>query len=379
MRIQPLPYSINTNRGREAAMGNKSSALRCICSADTNAARQNSISDVFYYPVSFGKSAKRGFSTDRPELAEKSGDFVISHICDVPCPACGKKMLNSEKFGMIEQELSQLQPDEYLDCLAKYKEYMRPVEESVFDEIYALSQKPEASKDIRTLLVQLRDTKLPILQDVQLNLIKKMRRLARTLPEDEKEVLLAKIKQLQVVVKKNKSESPFRRKIMIDRISKIKISNPRHYEKLQNIAKSFPTSADMNSAWIVKYSGKNKHNEDWSSFDIACRFLFSSVANTDHIIAYDIDNNHDDISNYMSMHKACNERKSNKPFLQWLNEDKTNRKQYIQDYFDYIDLLIQNGIIKNEKYQDYVAYASQTVYEASKGQIEYSQNKRTLN
>jgi len=331
--------------------------------------QQNNLNKIYYYPLNLSFSAKRTFSTDRKDLAEKSGDFIISDICDIPCPSCGKKMLNKDKFDMIAKELSELPPDEYLNCLAKYKQYMRPVEESVFDEIYKMSQQQGASKDIRTLLVQLRDTKLPVLQEVQLNLIKKMRRLARKLPDDEKAVLLGKIKVLQSIVKKNKTESPFRRKIMIDRISKIKIQNPKQYEKLQNIAKSFPRSADMNSAWIVKYSGKNKHNEDWSSYDIALRLLASSVANTDHIVAYSIDNNHDDISNYMSMHRACNENKANKPFLQWLHENKTNRIKYMRSYFEHIDKLIKTKKIDNKKYENYVAYATQTVFEASKGQV----------
>ena len=167
----------------------------------------------------------------------------------------------------------------------------------------------------------------------------------------------------------NNTTAPFRRKIIIDRISKIKIRNPKKYEKLQQIAKNFPTSSDMNSAWIVKYSGKNKQNVDWESYDIALRFLYSSVANTDHIIAYDIENNHDDISNYLSMHSACNSQKGNKPFLQWLNEDKKNRIKYLQDYFESVSEIISSKKIKKKKYKDYVANATQTIFEASKGQV----------
>ena len=210
---------------------------------------------------------------------------------------------------------------------------------------------------------------MPILQDAQMRQIKKMRTLAKTLPEDEKKVLLNKLDDLQKIIKKNNSTAPFRRKIMIDRISKVKIRNPKKYEKLQRIAKNFPTSSDMNSAWIVKYSGKNKQNENWASYDIALRFLSSSVANTDHIIAYDIENNHDDISNYIAMHSACNSQKSNKPFLQWLNEDKQNRINYLQDYFRTVGEIISTKKIKKKKYKNYVAYATQTIFEASKGQV----------
>ena len=131
----------------------------------------------------------------------------------------------------------------------------------------------------------------------------------------------------------------------------------------------------MNSAWIVKYSGKNKHNEDWKSYDIALRFLTSSVANTDHIIAYDIDNNHNDISNYMAMHNACNSQKSNKSFLQWLNEDKDNRIKYMRQYFDDVSKILDDKKIKKKKYKDYVDYATKTVFEASKGQVKIFEDK----
>ncbi len=329
----------------------------------------NTLSSTYYLPVNFTSSKKRTYSTDKKHIAEKSGDFAVSKLCDITCPSCGKKMLNQTKFNLIAKELAELQPDEYLDHLGKYTEYMRPVEESVYNELYKLSQKPGNSKDIRTLLVSLRNAKMPILQDAQMRQIKKMRSLAKTLPDDERTILLNKIKSLQQIIRKNNTTAPFRRKIMIDRISKIKIRNPKKYEKLQKIAKNFPTSSDMNSAWIVKYSGKNKHNQDWASYDIALRFLSSSVANTDHIIAYDIENNHDDISNYLSMHSACNAQKGNKPFLQWLYEDKDNRIKYLQDYFEIVDNIIQKKRISKKKYRNYVAYATQTIFEASKGQV----------
>ena len=329
----------------------------------------NKLNNFYYFPINFTSLKRRTYSTDKKELAEKSGDFIIPKIADIPCPACGKKMLNQTKFNQIAEELASHTPDQYLDCLGKYTEYMRPVEESVYNELYKLSQKEGNSKDIRTLLVSLRNRKLPILQDTQMRLIKKMRALAKSLPEDERSVLLNKIEGLQQVVKKNNTTAPFRRKIMIDRISKVSIRNQKKYEKLQSLAKSFPTSSDMNSAWIVKYSGKNKQNEDWASYDIALRFLSSSIANTDHIIAYDIESNHDDISNYLSMHSACNSQKGNKPFLQWLNEDKSNRLKYLQDYFEKVNDLIKTKKISKKKYKHYVAYATQTIFEASKGQV----------
>ena len=245
---------------------------------------------------------------------------------------------------------------------------MRPVEESVFNEIYALSQKEGASKDIRTLLCGLREEKLPLLQEAQMRLADEMTALAETLPSEEKTVLLKKIKKLTMFIRKNTSEAPFRRKILLDRISKVKIKNKNKYQQLQDIAERFPASSDMNSAWIVKYSGKNKYNEDWSSLDIAKRFLYSACADTDHILAYNIENNHDDISNYLAMHRGCNSQKSNKPFMQWINENK-ERLSFLQQYFEDADAVIGRKIQK-KKYKLYSDYAAETIKRITNGKID---------
>lgn len=387
MKIQPIQSLLNYQLSYKNNIRRTTPVSNPVIQAENNASLQKdseisnnknplplSFYNTFsinrkYNPISFSSGQKRTFSSENKKLAEKSGNFAICRFSDITCPACGKKMLNQSKFEKIKQELAKLPPEEYLEYIGKYKQYMRPVEESVYNEIYEMSQNPDSTKDIRTLLINLRNTKMPTLQKAQMRQIKKMKTLAKSLPADEKAVLMTKATELSKQIRKTNAEAPFRRKIMIDEISKLTIRNPRKYEKLQNIARSFPTSADMNSAWIVKYSGKNKHNEDWNSYDIALRFLSSSVANTDHIIAYGIENNHDDISNYIAMHNACNSQKSNKTFLKWLNEDKENRIKYLQAYFKDAGELITGKKITKKKYKNYVAYATHTIFEASKGQI----------
>ena len=331
------------------------------------------ILNVFYYPINF-KSVKRTYSSSNKKLQEKTTDFQICKKGDVPCPACGKKIMTKSQFEKFAYNLAKTPPDNYLNFLENYTQYMRPVEESAYNEIKDLSaklaEKGENVKDIRTLVVMLREQKLPVLQKVQMRLVKKMIALAKTLPENEQTNLINKINNFKREIARKKSDSPFRRKIMIEEIKQIKISNPKKYKKLQNIALRFPASSDMNSAWIVKYSGKNKYNEDWTSYDIALRLLQVSTASTDHILAYDIENNHDDISNYLAMHAGCNSRKSNKTFMQWLNEDKDNRLEYLKDYFEVCDKLINNKKITKKKYRQYVATATQTICDVTQGQVD---------
>ena len=121
---------------------------------------------------------------------------------------------------------------------------------------------------------------------------------------------------------------------------------------------------------IVKYSGKNKFQEDWNSRDIALRMLCFSVPNTDHILARDIEENHDDLTNYMAMHKACNEQKSNKSFLEWYYEDKDLHKSSLEAYFEKTNEIISSKKIDDERYDSYVANATQRIYELSQGKVD---------
>lgn len=353
---------------------NKVQSTGSSYAAPTQRAQITQLSNIYYQPVNFSSKTKRTVKSDKPHLKERSGDFALAKIDGIHCPACGRKMMNLETFNKFKKKLSKVEPEKYLEFLGGYEEYMRPIEESVYKEL-CLEAKRAGTTDIRSLLVSLRDNKLPVLQEAQLKLVKKMTSLAKSLPADEKQALMSKIQKLKCEIEKKNSSAPFRRKIMLDRISKVKISNQKKYEKLQEIAKKFPTSSDMNSAWIVKYSGQNKYNEDWDSYTIATRLLESSVANTDHILAYSTDNTHDDISNYMAMHTACNGQKANKSLLQWLYEDKDNRINYLKQYFEDCSEVISSKEIKDSKYKKYVAFATQTLFEESQGKVDLIQKE----
>ena len=367
MRIQPVSFQYNNWAIGKSVKSNSYNQVRDFKSAE--------LSNVFYYPVNFTSRKKRTHETTKPHLAEKSGNFLLSKISDIPCPACGKLLSSPKEYEKFRKELAKIPSDEYLEFLGNYTQYMRPVEEQVYHELCNLSESLgdiEGAKDIRTLVVMLRDEKLPVLQEIQLKLINKMKALAHTLPENEKKVLLAKVDSLKSIIKNKKTMAPFRRKIMLDEISQIEIKNPHKYDKLQKIAKKFPTSTDMAVAWFVKYSGKNKKGEDWDSYTIATRLL--SYSNTDHFIPYSEDNKRNDIGNYLPMHEACNVEKSNYNPNYWLSR-KPERIKYLQTFFDYCNMLIKTRRISKKKYRKYVAYATENIAEATKGQVILNNNQ----
>ena len=92
MKIQPIKIFTNSYCNKARQENNSVSTI----AYNTNQNKQ--LSNNFYFPVNFTSSKKRTFSTDKKNLAEKSGDFVISKLSDIPCPACGKKNAQSNKI-----------------------------------------------------------------------------------------------------------------------------------------------------------------------------------------------------------------------------------------------------------------------------------------
>lgn len=365
MRISPAHFCTYNGVARHLKTFGQEKTESAVQPAERQQVTQ--LPNTTYYVMP--STDERIYTSASKELVDVPSNFKINAFDNVPCPACGRKMLPKEKFLEFQDKIDNADSNEYLGILGDYKDYMHPVELSVFEEISDISE-TTGEKDVRKLLESLRDTKLPVLQKVQMDKVKQMTYLAKSLPKNERKVLLKKIKGLQCIIYKKNSEAPFRRKILIDRISKINIKNKHKYDKLQQIVKSFPTSFDMNSAWIVKYSGKNKKGEDWNSHDIAMRMLCYSVPNTDHILARGIELNHDDLSNYMAMHMSCNTQKSSKPFLQWYFENKNLRAKSLKSYFEKSQELISSGQISDPRYKDYVANATQLIKEISKGVVD---------
>lgn len=372
MRISPIiAYRNNYKMAQKPAFKKN---VNC-CSPAT--VQNTFINNIMYYTVP--STDERVYTSMYRDLIDVPSKFKINEFDNVPCPSCGKKMMPKEKFCEFYERIENSDPEDYLNVLEDYKDYMRPVEASVFEEMKVLSNNYHTN-DLRTLLVGLRDTKLPSLQKVQLKKSKQMKKIAKNLPEEERVALLKKINELEKsIIKHDKSTSPFRRKRLIDEIRDVKVSHIPKYNKLQEIARSFPTSSDMNSAWIVKYSGKNKYQEDWDSRDIALRLLCFSVPNTDHILARDIEANHDDLTNYMSMHKSCNEQKSNKSFLEWYYEDKTLHQESLKAYFNRVDEIISTGQIDDKRYDTYVANATERIYKLSQGKVDLRKTGESIN
>ena len=76
------------------------------------------------------------------------------------------------------------------------------------------------------------------------------------------------------------------------------------------------------------------------------------------------------------MHARCNIIKTNKPFNEWLNEDKENRIQYIKQYLTEAQSAIDESTDKkiHPKYDNYAAKIAKTIKEETKGEVDFTKD-----
>ena len=337
---------------------------------------RNSATAVTTKTISKTEEPQRKHSSVYPSLYEHPSKFKLNRFDNLPCPACGNTMMSKQLYKDFQKRLEETEPSNYLYLLGEYRDYMRPIEGSVYDELVKNASTMETN-DIRTILTTMRKERLSHLQRIQKRKLTQMKKVVKNLPTDERKALNEKLIELGKQIKSKNEESSFRRKRMIYELQELQISDPVVREKLLEYANAFPTSTDTNVAWIVKYSGKNKFNQDWTSKEIAERMLSNSVSNTDHILAYSIERNHDDITNYMSMHCGCNSTKGNKTFMQWYNEPIGTREDTLNAYFKKAYELISSGKVADPKYQYYVAHATRTIEDISKGFVQLECDDKT--
>lgn len=312
------------------------------------------------------------FGVHLPDVRRlQSSNFKISKVEDLPCPSCGNIMMPKAQVSRFRSAVLTKVPEQScVKFLLKYEKYMAPVEHEVFREIKSLSKKyPE--KLLNELVSELREVKIGQLENVQLKKISVMKEMAKTLNKREKEDVDSLLDFSASIITSRSNVNPFRRKRFLTNIEELNLSDDKVKKQLVRVANSFPSSHEAESAWIVKYSGTDKNGEKWSSKAITERFLSGSSTNTDHMLAQDLDGQNL-ISNYLSMHSACNTAKTNKTFMEWFNEAPEERAKNIKTYLRAVQNKIDSGAITESRYQNYPSEAVETIKKLSNGELDFS-------
>ncbi|MBN1601688.1 MAG: HNH endonuclease [Chitinispirillaceae bacterium] len=304
---------------------------------------------------------------------------TLFNLEDLPCPYCGKKIIQKIRFeGMVQQfkdweiDFSSgiLPASEYsaglIKTLTPFQEDFHPIEAAVFKRLTDANRKnPE--KTLQELMTEMRPESLKYLHKTELAVLDSIEDLGRYLPKRTDRRLYRIVSEGRSIITNNNPGRPFRRKTFLREINTLPI-NTEDIAVLVAINKALklPTSSDNPNAFIVKYSQykKNINSEIVKSSDIASRFILPSSPTVDHVHpralgGADIDTN----KAVTCFH--CNNGKTDIPFPVWL-ADNPQALVNTQKYADRIIKEVNEGTVHGATYLEEL---DKTLVELSNGAI----------
>ena len=199
---------------------------------------------------------------------------------------------------------------------------------------------------------------------------------AETLPADDKLKVNTLLDQSSEVIFDRKDNFAFQRSKFLELVETIDIKDEATKEKLLTMAKKMPSAANSETAWFVKYGGYSKNlGELRSSEEIATKLLAPTYTNTDHVHPWNR-GGLDAVSNFWLMHARCNIIKTDKPFVEWLNEDREHRVGYIKQYLTDAQAAIDESKDPkmHPKYDLYSAKLAKTIYDETNGEVDFTKD-----
>ena len=210
---------------------------------------------------------------------------------NLPCPCCGFLMMHPKLFDKISSVITDV-PQDSINLLQHFQNYMHPVERQIFNMIVGVNKK-HPNMDFYDILNKKLPTAEKALVLKQTSILSEISLIARdNLPEGEFNNFLKIIDQAykKILIKSNDKKTSFGQKKFIleleEFFKKISMSDSAIQEdalanvkqKMLNCAYNLPTSYNSIEAFIVKYS-KSKYNHK----SIAMRLLSGSEATIEHI------------------------------------------------------------------------------------------------
>lgn len=282
---------------------------------------------------------------------------------------------------------------ETIKIIKKYEKVLFPIERKVFEKIKIL-HKQNSEKTLPELMAILRPEHLKKLMATQLGIFNEIESIANGLSGKPKEKIFESIKSARSNIAANANrEETFKRKTFLNQIHEIKQKfaegelNQKEGELLeliQNKALNLPASSNSLDAFIVKYSGFKKVQENGiiryksrSTREIGQRLLVRSTNTIEHIKPKSQGGSNNPI-NYILECTDCNSSRNHTPLVQWVKlhpEMKTNCQRQIE--------FIMNGLKnKVKEFRGYAWYPeaiAKTLEEESNGAITIKLNKQEQN
>lgn len=326
--------------------------------------------------VDFGAARPTNNPKDMaPIEADTQAGFRLSSLeMPVICPDCGKPVMTKPIFNNIKAELDNADESSYLDVVEKHSEFILPQEEKIIAHIRDVqSRHPEMT--LRDVVVQEREIRFDKVENQQFAVLDKMDEVAELLPYEDRSKIHGLAFVSHNIIFERQNNYAFQRSKFIELVDKIELKDKEAKAKIREIAEEMPSSMESEDAWYVKYGGVDKKKQPYTSRHLAERLLAPAYTNTDHVHPWNR-GGFDAVSNFWLMHARCNIIKTDKPFMEWLNEDKENRTGYIKQYLEDAQKAIDESKDPkmHPKYDLYSAKLAKTIYYETNGEIDFTED-----
>jgi len=329
----------------------------------------------------FISSSTSGRLTNNPDdidpiEADTQSKFRLSKL-DVPvvCPDCGRPIMTKPIFSEIKNELAHANESTYLDVVESHKEFLFPQEQNIF-EFLKEQKELYPRKSIAKIVRSERQKRIGQLEKQQFQVLDLIGRYSEKLPETEKSAVSKLLFEAGENIFERDYDFDRQRKHFIETISEIDIKDDSVKADLYKMASKLPDAKDNESAWFVKYGGIDKKTGEYrSSEEIVSKLLAPAYTNTDHVHPWNR-GGLDTVSNFWLMHARCNIIKTDKPFVEWLDEDRENRIEYIKQYLSEAQNAIDesNDPKMHPKYDLYSAKLAKNIYYETNGEVDFTED-----
>lgn len=326
--------------------------------------------------IPFGAPRPTNNPADLPKIeADSQSGFKLSTLNQaVICPDCGKPIMTKPIFAGIKTELDAADDKTYCDVIENHSEFLYPQERKILTHIEKVMKKnPEMT--IRDVVVAERENRLDKLEDEQIRVLDKISEMAEVLPYEDRSRIDGLIKTSSMVIFERQNNYAFQRGKFLELAEGMKLQTEGAKEELLQIASNLPCSMNNEDAWYVKYGGVDSKKKPYTSRVISEKLVSPTYTNTDHIHPWNL-GGYDATSNFWLMHARCNIIKTDKPFVEWLNEDRDNRVKYIKEYLVSTQEAIDNSNDPkmHPKYDLYAAKIAKTIWYETNGEVDFTED-----
>lgn len=327
--------------------------------------------------IPFGAPRPTNNPADLPKIeADTQSGFKLSSLeHPVICPDCGRPVMTKPIFAAIKGELDSVNDSKsYLNVIESHNEFLYPQERKILNNLEKkLAKNPDVT--IRDIVKSEREKRLDKVERQQYRVLDKIQAVAEVLPYEDRSKVSGLMTTSTQIIFQRENNYAFQRGKFIELAEGLDLKDTKAKGEILKLAAKLPSSINNEDAWYVKYGGVDSKKQPYTSRTIAEKLVSPTYTNTDHIHPWNL-GGYDATSNFWLMHARCNIIKTDKPFVEWLNEDRDNRINYIKEYLTSTQEAIDSSNDKkmHPKYDLYAAKIAKTIYYETDGEVDFTED-----